>query len=106
LRQFDRNQDGGLTADETPPTIRVCFGLGPLVHRELAGIRSIPSPSAAPTIQAPAWFTRMDRNKDHDLTRAEFPGTDEQFQTLDADQDGLVSGHEAADFESKSPSRP
>jgi Ca2+-binding EF-hand superfamily protein len=106
LRQFDRNQDGGLTADETPPTIRVCFGLGPLVHRELAGIRSIPSPSAAPTIQAPAWFTRMDRNKDHDLTRAEFPGTNDQFQTLDADRDGLVSGQEAADFESKSPSRP
>jgi Ca2+-binding EF-hand superfamily protein len=104
LRKFDRNQDGGLTADEIPPTIRVCFGLGPFVHRELAGIRTVNPPSAAPAVQAPAWFARMDRNKDNDLTRAEFPGTDEQFLALDADQDGLVSGQEAKEFESKSPS--
>jgi Ca2+-binding EF-hand superfamily protein len=101
LRQFDRNQDGGLTADEIPPTIRICFGLGPFVHRELAGIRSVNRPSGAPAVQAPAWFARMDRNKDNDLTRAEFPGTDEQFQELDADQDGLISGQEAAEFERK-----
>jgi hypothetical protein len=70
----------------------------------LAGIRTV-NPSAAPAVEAPAWFTRMDRNKDNDLTRAEFPGTDEQFLSLDADQDGLVSGQEAVEFESKSQSR-
>jgi hypothetical protein len=41
----------------------------------------------------------MDRNKDNDLTRQEFPGTDEQFQQLDADKDELVSADEALDFE-------
>jgi hypothetical protein len=58
LQEFDRNRDGWLTADETPPTIRVCFGLGPSVHRELAGIRTVNPPSAAPPVNAPAWFTR------------------------------------------------
>jgi Ca2+-binding EF-hand superfamily protein len=106
LRQFDRDQDSGLTTDEIPPTIRVCFGLGPFVHRELAGIRTVNPPSAAPPVQAPAWFVRMDSNKDNDLTRAEFPGTDEQFLALDADRDGLVGGQEAAEFESKSQSPP
>ena len=106
LQKFDRNKDGGLTADEAPPTIRVCFGLGPCVHRELAGIRSVNPPSAAPTVPAPRWFVRMDRNQDNDLIRAEFPGTDEQFQSLDADQDGLVSGPEAAEFESRTQSPP
>jgi Ca2+-binding EF-hand superfamily protein len=99
LGRFDRNHDGKLTADETPPTIRVCFGLGPLVHRELAEIRSVNPSSPTEAVQAPAWFARMDRNIDHDLTRNEFPGSDEQFQTLDSDHDGLVSAREASDFE-------
>jgi Ca2+-binding EF-hand superfamily protein len=103
LRRFDRNQDGALTAEEAQPTIRVCFGLGPLVHRELAGVRSVNPRSTPPAVAAPPWFARMDRNKDQDLTRGEFPGTDDQFQELDADQDGLVSGQEAVEFESKSP---
>ncbi len=99
LGRFDRNHDGKLTTDETPPTIRVCFGLGPLVHRELAEIRSVNPSSPTEAVQAPAWFARMDRNIDHDLTRNEFPGSDEQFQSLDSDHDGLVSAREASDFE-------
>jgi hypothetical protein len=38
----------------------------------------------------------MDKNKDYDLTRQEFPGTDEQFQQLDKDQDELISSEEAS----------
>lgn len=106
LRPFDRNGDGRLTAEETPPTIRVCFGLGPLAHRELIGIRSVNPRSTAPAAPAPSWFVRMDRNQDNDLTRAEFPGADDQFQSLDANQDGLVSGQEAADYDRKSPMSP
>ena len=37
----------------------------------------------------------MDRNKDNDLTRGEFPGTDEQFAAIDADGDELISAEEA-----------
>jgi hypothetical protein len=102
LRMFDRNHDGALTADELRPPVRLCFGLGPTVHRELVGIRSPHRVESTPTITGPEWFVRMDRNKDNDLARGEFPGTDEQFLELDADRDALVSAEEAVRFDKKS----
>jgi len=101
LSKFDRNHDGTLTSDETRAPIRVCFGLGPIVHRELAGIRSVHRPPATAGLAGPEWFTRMDRNKDQDLTRSEFPGTDEQFAAIDADGDELISADEALAFDKK-----
>ncbi|MEZ6088354.1 MAG: hypothetical protein R3C05_10080 [Pirellulaceae bacterium] len=44
----------------------------------------------------------MDRNQDSDLSRGEFPGTDEQFAALDADGDLLVSAAEANTYEKQS----
>ncbi len=102
LRTFDQNQDGTLTFEETQAPVRVCFGLGPIVHRELAGIRSIGHKSKTSPIVGPEWFVRMDRNKDNDVSRGEFPGTDEQFQTLDTDRDQLISAVEAIAFDAKS----
>ena len=99
LQPFDRDNDGQITAAETQSTIRICFGLGPGVHQELAGIRAMTPTESTPTITGPEWFKRMDRNKDGDLTRGEFPGTDEQFASLDADADGLVSAIEANQFD-------
>ncbi|HSG70548.1 MAG TPA: EF-hand domain-containing protein, partial [Planctomycetaceae bacterium] len=84
LKQFDRNQDGQIQKDELRPTIRVAFGMGPYAHQALAGIRSVNS-SATSSVSGPEWFVRMDRNKDGDLTRQEFPGTDAQFAELNAD---------------------
>lgn len=101
LKTFDRNHDGSLTLDEVRSPIRLCFGLGASVHRELVGIRSIHRKDVVPTIAGPEWFVRMDRNKDNDLTRGEFPGTDEQFKFLDADADELVSAEEALEFDKK-----
>lgn len=102
LKRLDANGDGSLTSDEAQPPVRVCFGLGPIVHQELAGIRSVYHGPTAPVVDGPDWFVRMDRNRDRDLTRGEFPGTDEQFATLDADSDELISATEALDFDRKS----
>lgn len=99
LKSFDRNHDGALTLDEVRCPIRLCFGLGANVHRELLGIRSLHPKQTAPSITGPEWFVRMDRNKDHDLTRGEFPGTDDQFRSLDADHDELMSAEEALRFD-------
>ncbi|MCA9058162.1 MAG: hypothetical protein KDA85_06670, partial [Planctomycetaceae bacterium] len=35
LRAFDRNRDDQISAEESAPTIRVCLGLGPIVHSQL-----------------------------------------------------------------------
>lgn len=99
LKTFDRNHDGTLTLDEARSPVRLCFGLGASVHRELLGIRRLHRTETAPAIAGPEWFVRMDRNKDNDLIRAEFPGTDEQFQDLDVDRDELVSASEALQFD-------
>lgn len=102
LNAFDRNHDGSLTLDEVRAPIRLCFGLGANVHRELLEIRRLYRNVLTPNVTGPEWFNRMDRNKDNDLTRVEFPGTDEQFQALDADHDALISAAEALRFDEKS----
>jgi Ca2+-binding EF-hand superfamily protein len=105
LAQFDRNQDGQILKDELRPTIRVAFGMGPHVHQALAGIRNV-NPFTKPAVAGPEWFVRMDRNKDGDLTRKEFPGTDEQFTQLNADGDEFVSAEEALDYDRKTNPNP
>ncbi len=95
LTAFDRNADGQITLDETHPTFRVCIGLGPTAHQPLALLREVNAPASTTQVPGPEWFAEMDKTKDYDLTRQEFPGTDEQFKQLDTDADELVSAEEA-----------
>lgn len=99
LKTFDSNHDGELTADESHPTFRICFGLGPIAHQSLALLRETADPTMVVAKAGPDWFQQMDKNNDHDLTRKEFPGTDEQFKQLDSDSDELVSAVEASESE-------
>ena len=94
---LDRDGDGSVTADEVPMPIRFAVTRGPHVHQLLAApvgaARAITPRDARPA--APAWFASMDQNRDGDVSRSEFIGTNEQFGELDADADGLVSVAEA-----------
>jgi Ca2+-binding EF-hand superfamily protein len=96
LKAFDRDGDGQIAKAELLPTLRISFGYGPIVHRQLATVRSVHSLAAAPNVTPPDWFTRMDRNNDSDLTPREFLGANEQFASLDLDGDGLISALEAS----------
>ncbi|MCA8989335.1 MAG: hypothetical protein KDA78_16925 [Planctomycetaceae bacterium] len=102
LGQYDMNQDGRIELSEIRPTVRLCVSLGPSVHEELATIRGLIPEGSESVVRGPEWFVRMDRNQDGDLTRGEFPGTPEQFQMLDRDQDELISAREASESEAKS----
>src|SRR5207302_1142297 len=51
--------------------------------------------------RGPAWFVKMDRNGDGDVSRREFIGTDEQFKAIDTDGDGLISVEEAEAYDKK-----
>ena len=99
LKTFDYNNDGELTADESHPTFRICLGLGPVAHQSLALLRETADPELVAAEAGPDWFQQMDKNNDYDLTRKEFPGTDEQFNQLDSDSDDLISAVEASESE-------
>ncbi len=105
LRRFDANKDGEISQEEIPSTVRLSFGLGPSVHQHLADIRSIHPPSTAPQITAPPWFTRMDANRDGDISQREALLKRDKFRQLDADNDGLISPKEAIDVTGINPKR-
>ena len=96
LSGLDDNKDGAIQSDELPIPIRLTVTMGANVHRVLS--RPAPaqarrrSQNAAP---APDWFRSMDRNRDGDLTAAEFIGTRQQFDRLDQDGNQRVSTVEA-----------
>jgi hypothetical protein len=52
-------------------------------------------PSIAETAGTPSWFLGMDRNRDGDLSRREFLGSNVRFTELDRDGDGVISREEA-----------
>jgi hypothetical protein len=59
----------------------------------------ISSQPLPPPAQGPLWFQKMDRNRDGDVSRREFLGSDEQFRKIDTNGDGLISREEAEAFE-------
>jgi len=51
--------------------------------------------------KGPAWFRKMDRNADGDVSRSEFLGTRAEFDAMDTDHDGLISLEEAEAWDKK-----
>jgi Ca2+-binding EF-hand superfamily protein len=54
-----------------------------------------PAADGAPRPALPAWFTKMDRNGDGEVSLREFVGPIELFRKLDRNGDGLISPDEA-----------
>jgi Ca2+-binding EF-hand superfamily protein len=98
IARFDADKDGFLSPGEIPRRFRATLSRG------LANAVSSPQPVAfnpggmtatpRPPV-GPLWFQKMDRNRDGDVSRREFLGTDEEFRKLDTDGDGLISPQEA-----------
>ncbi len=105
LAQFDANADDFFSELELGTEYSLTVGLGRSEFRREGAEQSM-SPMMAASADAvlpgaenlagPAWFRRMDRNQDGDVSKREFPGTARQFAQLDSDGDGLISGAEAA----------
>lgn len=100
IERFDRDKDGKLSPTEVPRRFRVAFTRGPgqpgNPFGAVVAVRApgLPQPPPRPAV-GPVWFQKMDRNRDGDVSRREFLGTDEEFRRIDTDGDGLIDAKEA-----------
>ena len=97
-------KDGKVTQTDIPRSLRIIVRQGQLTDNILpvpvATGRGSPT-RPANRASAPDWFRKMDKNNDGDISPREWLGTDEEFEAIDADGDGLISAAEAIAFEAK-----
>jgi hypothetical protein len=97
IASLDANKDGRLLPGEAKVPVRLAFATGPMVDDVLNQAVSLQRAGSleSPSASAPEWFVGMDENKDGDLSRSEFLGSDEQFVELDSNKDSLIDVNEA-----------
>ncbi len=97
----DLDGDGRVTPEEIPHHIQITLARGDLSRlvaqspANAAVAQAVVVPPRPRPTAGPAWFRRMDRNRDGDVSRREFLGSREQFERLDCDRDGLIAPAEA-----------
>ncbi len=101
LATEDRDGDGYLGGAEMSYnlTLELSRGGSRAAENALVGLRGSPVPQVKADRKGPAWFLKMDRNRDGDVSLLEFLGPRETFAKLDADADGLLSADEVAKLE-------
>lgn len=95
LADLDVEQDGTVSPTEWPTQYQLVICQGSTAAEQLGKITSPPTAKMdAKPASVPDWFTGMDTNRDGSLSRDEFLGSTDQFNTYDQDHDGLVTASE------------
>jgi Ca2+-binding EF-hand superfamily protein len=99
-------KDGkGLEQKDLPRALRITVGQGNTYYRggnfAVTVYGRAMGAQSKTTGSVPAWFIKMDRNNDGDISPKEWLGTEEEFRAIDTDGDGLISADEARQFEAR-----
>ena len=106
VAKLDRDGKGHLTSADIPRSYQLTLKRGPggaggldpaAAFAALYGGSGSTEPAAPKG--GPAWFRKMDRNRDGDVSPREFLFSAEQFRKIDTDGDGLISTAEAERYE-------
>lgn len=91
---LDKNSDGKIRSSEIPDNVSVSIGRGG--GQPLAALAFAPPSMTTPQRSAdlPAWFRRMDVNRDGELGQREFLGDIDRFRQLDKNADGFIAADE------------
>ena len=97
MMQYDANGDGQLAVEEFPYPMIVAFLRG---ERKSERSFYTPEMSAEKILSegVPPWFEQADFNSDGDLSRREFLGPNDRFESLDLNDDGYIDSAEAASY--------
>ncbi len=97
LLEADTNGDGKVALTEIPHNYELKLSRGSASVGGLFAVAftSMSGQTKPKASVGPAWFGRMDKNGDGDISRREFLGSAEDFQRLDADGDELIDPKEA-----------
>jgi len=107
IEKYDLGRKGFITRAELPHGYRLTVRRGPSGSSAdpysalLTQIYGIGAPADEPNelTAGPAWFRKMDRNRDGDVSRREWLGSEERFRQIDTDGDGLISAEEAQRYD-------
>ena len=98
IELWDTDSDGEVSESEIPQLYQLSFGPGQPQFRgvQIPGQATRNANDGASTNSvAPLWFRKLDRNGDGELARREFPGSLNEFQTLDQNSDRVIDTAEA-----------
>lgn len=106
LETEDRDHDGFLGGVEMSYSLSLDLSRGgprAVTNNNIVAMRAITEPQVKADRSGPAWFNKMDRNRDGDVSFSEFLGNRDIFTKLDQDGDGLISLTEATETKSPTP---
>jgi Ca2+-binding EF-hand superfamily protein len=97
LAALDKDKRGYITRDDIPRKFQLMVSQGITFFGSRFGnnLRGTTPGIFSGKPGGPAWFRKMDRNGDGDVSRREFLGSEDDFKRIDTDNDGLIDLKEA-----------